>query len=67
MEGKVKWFNERLGYGFIIGDDKEYFVHFSDIEKEGFKTLHDGQSVEFSPGEGDKGATATGVKVIDKL
>ena len=46
--GTVKWFNESKGYGFIESEDGEdCFVHFSEIQSEGFKTLNEGQSVEF--------------------
>ena len=46
--GKVKWFNESKGYGFIESDGgQDLFVHFSEIQGEGFKTLHEGQTVEF--------------------
>ena len=48
MTGKVKWFNAAKGYGFITGDDgKEVFVHFSAILVDGFKTLDEGQAVEY--------------------
>ncbi len=60
--GKVKWFNENKGYGFIErenGDD--VFVHFSAIQGEGFKTLTEGQEVEFEVVEGEKGPQAQNV------
>ena len=62
--GTVKWFDGRKGFGFIIPDDggNELFVHHSDIEMEGFKSLEDGQSVEFEVGEGKKGPCAQVVK-----
>lgn len=67
MQGKVKWFDSKKGYGFITMEDgKEVFVHFSGIVKEGFKTLNEGQSVEFEIGEGAKGEQAVGVTVIEK-
>lgn len=48
MEGRVKWFDDRKGYGFILGEDgKDYFVHMSEIRMEGHKTLREGQQVEF--------------------
>ncbi|MDP6418184.1 MAG: cold-shock protein [Candidatus Krumholzibacteria bacterium] len=62
MRGKVKWFDEAKGYGFIeqeTGDD--IFVHFSNIEGEGFRTLNEGQEVEFEISQGPKGPLATNV------
>ena len=62
--GTVKWFNNSKGYGFIVPDDseKDVFVHFSNIETEGYKTLEEGQKVEFETAEGEKGPEATNVK-----
>ncbi len=61
-EGTVKWFNESKGYGFIAsGEGKDLFVHFSEIQGDGFKTLTEGQSVEFEESMGQKGPTATQV------
>ena len=64
-EGTVKWFNEKKGYGFISceGED-DLFVHYSDIETDGFKSLTEGQKVEFEVGEGDKGPSAKTVKPL---
>jgi len=60
--GKVKWFNESKGYGFIESDNgQDLFVHFSEIQGEGFKTLHEGQSVEFEESMGQKGPQASKV------
>ena len=60
--GTVKWFNEGKGYGFIQSENgKDLFVHFSEIQGEGFKTLAEGQSVEFEEGMGQKGPQATQV------
>jgi len=60
MQGKVKFFNESKGFGFITPDDggKEVFVHQTDIQMEGFRTLAEGQAVEFSVEEGPKGPAA---------
>ncbi len=60
--GKVKWFNDNKGYGFILNDDGEdVFVHFSVIEMEGYKTLEEGAEVEFECIAGEKGLHATRV------
>ena len=62
-KGTVKWFNDTKGFGFIEpeGGEKDLFVHMSEIQMEGFKTLKDGQSVEFTEGSGEKGPCATNV------
>ena len=64
--GTVKWFDAKKGYGFISDteseNEKDYFVHFSEIQTDGFKTLAEGQKVEFEIGEGTKGAVAKNVK-----
>ncbi len=64
MKGKVKWFNESKGYGFIEKEDGsgDVFVHFSSIQSEGFKTLHEGEVVEFDIVDSDKGPKATNIK-----
>ena len=63
--GTVKWFNESKGYGFITRDNgRDLFVHFSNIEAEGFKTLKEGQAVSFIEGEGKKGPQAEHVQLI---
>ena len=65
MTGKVKWFNAAKGYGFITGDDgNEVFVHFSSILLDGYKSLDDGQDVEYEVNDGDKGPQA--INVIKK-
>tara|TARA_B110000014_G_C20123432_1_gene596600 strand:+ start:3158 stop:3370 length:213 start_codon:yes stop_codon:yes gene_type:complete len=63
LKGTVKWFNDQKGYGFISPEegDKDLFVHMSSIQMEGFKTLKDGQEVEYEVGEGEKGPVATNV------
>ena len=60
--GKVKWFNASKGYGFIEQDNGEdVFVHFSQIQEDGFKTLNEGQDVQFEITQGDKGLQAKNV------
>ena len=62
MQGKVKWFNKEKGFGFIEREDgKDVFVHFSAIQQEGFKTLQEGETVEFDITEGPKGLQAANV------
>ncbi len=64
--GTVKWFNDSKGYGFITRDNgRDLFVHFSNIEADGFKTLKEGQAVSFTEGEGKKGPQAEHVQLID--
>ena len=62
-QGTVKWFNDSKGFGFIEpeGSDKDLFVHMSEIQMDGFKTLKDGQKVEFTEGTSEKGPCATNV------
>lgn len=62
MQGRVKWFNPEKGYGFIESNEGgDVFVHFSAIQAEGFKTLEEGQQVEFDIVEGNRGAQAANV------
>ncbi|GAK01715.1 MULTISPECIES: cold shock domain-containing protein [Geomicrobium] len=62
MKGTVKWFNAEKGFGFIEREDgDDVFVHFSAIQVEGFKTLEDGETVEFEIVEGDRGPQAANV------
>jgi len=61
-KGRVKWFNEQKGFGFISQDDgDDLFVHFSSIQQEGYKVLHEGDEVEFNITQGEKGPQAVDV------
>ena len=63
--GSVKWFNADKGYGFITVDNgDEVFVHFSEIQGEGFKTLEEGQKVEFEVTQGNRGPQASNVQKL---
>ena len=66
VNGKVKWFNGSKGYGFITRDDGEadVFVHFSAIAGEGYKSLEEGNAVEFEVTQGQKGPQAINVKLV---
>ena len=62
MTGKVKWFNAEKGYGFIESENGgDVFVHFSAIQSEGFKTLEEGQAVQFDVTQGNRGEQAANV------
>ncbi len=62
LSGTVKWFNEAKGFGFIQRDNgPDLFVHFSNIQGDGFKTLAEGQAVTFTEGQGQKGPQAENV------
>ncbi len=62
MQGRVKWFNPEKGYGFIeVDNGRDVFVHYSEIKEEGFKTLEEGQVVEFDVVEGNRGPQAANV------
>lgn len=64
LSGKVKWFNESKGFGFIESSGKDYFVHFSAIMSQGFKTLAEGTAVKFKATKGKKGMQAEEVEVV---
>jgi CspA family cold shock protein len=65
--GKVKWFNNAKGYGFILADDsnEDLFAHYSTIEMDGYRTLKAGQRVQFETKPSDKGTHAINIRAID--
>lgn len=64
--GQVKWFDQKKGYGFITREDgDDLFVHYSAINRDGFKTLDEGDEVEFEISQGKKGLQATNVTVLE--
>jgi CspA family cold shock protein len=63
IEGRVKWFNAQKGFGFVEAQGKDYFLHFSEIDKEGYKTLDEGDRISFVPSMSPKGPTATRVQL----
>ena len=63
MKGTVKWFNQDKGFGFITGEDgKEVFAHYSQIQKDGFKTLEENEEVIYKVTQGQKGPQASNIK-----
>jgi len=65
MQSRVKWFDNVKGYGFIESmEGQDIFVHYKQIEGDGYKTLREGQQVEFELSEGDKGPLAVNVKLV---
>ena len=67
QSGKVKWFNDNKGFGFIVNEEGEdVFVHFSSIDGEGYRSLREGQDVKFESMKGPKGLHATHVVRADK-
>jgi CspA family cold shock protein len=66
MQGQVDWFDEAKGFGFIKGDDgNDVFVHFSEVDRQGFKTLHQGERVEYETRKDDGGPKAVRVKLLN--
>ena len=64
-KGTVKWFNQKKGFGFIVGEDgKDYFVHFTGIARDGFKTLNQDEQVTFDVSTNNKGEIAVNVQTI---
>ncbi len=68
LNGEVKWFNNERGYGFVLDADDEnveYFVHFSSVKMDGYKTLRAGQKITFELKETEKGVQAVEVMAVD--
>jgi cold shock protein len=63
LVGRVQWFDQKKGFGFIESHGKQYFLHYSEIDTDGFKTVNEGQKVRFTSAPGDKGERATCVTV----
>lgn len=63
QKGTVKWFNDGKGFGFIATEGGDYFVHFKEIQTQGFKTLKEGDRVSFEPGQSAKGPVAKNVQI----
>jgi CspA family cold shock protein len=61
--GTVKWFNDGKGFGFIASEGSDYFVHFKEIQGQGFKSLKEGDKVTFEPGQSPKGPVAKNVQI----
>ena len=65
MKGTVKWFNDEKGFGFITGEDgKDVFAHFSQIKKDGFKKLVEGEEVTFDVVQGERGPQASNIVTV---
>lgn len=64
MQGRVKWFNNKKGYGFIYGDEKDIIVHYTEIEDDGYRTLNENDLVEFELVDTDKGLQAKNVRLV---
>ena len=68
LEGKVRWFDEKKGFGFIArNDSRDVFVHYSAIQEEGFRTLREGQTVRFEIAEGPHGVHASNVHKLEMM
>ena len=65
QQGTVKWFNDEKGFGFIESSGKDYFVHYKEIQRDGFKSLKEKDRVSFEPGTGAKGPVAKNVQLTN--
>lgn len=64
LNGVVKWFNDQKGFGFVLSNGKEYFVHFKEIQKDGYKSLKEGDRVIFEAATSPKGPLAKRVQIL---
>jgi CspA family cold shock protein len=64
VNGVVKWFNDQKGFGFVSASGKDYFIHFKEINMQGFKSLKEGDKVSFEPSQSPKGPVATQLVVV---
>jgi len=65
QKGIVKWFNDGKGFGFIASEGSDYFVHFKEIQGQGFKSLKEGDRVTFEQGQSPKGPVAKNVHIVE--
>lgn len=64
QNGLVKWFDEKKGFGFVESQGRDYFIHFKEINMQGFKSLKEGDKVSFEPSQSPKGPVATQLVVV---
>ena len=62
QNGTVRWFNDQKGFGFVESQGQDYFIHFKEIQSDGFKTLKEGEKVTFEPATSEKGLVAKALK-----
>jgi len=67
LQGRVKWFDDKKGFGFIAAEGQDYFAHFREITSKGFKTLAEGSQVSFTPEKSEKGWTAKNIAVAEDV
>ena len=65
INGTVRWFNDSKGFGFVEADGKDYFIHFKEINMDGYKSIKEGDKVSFEPSTSPKGVIATKLVLTD--
>lgn len=65
MNGVVKWFNDQKGFGFISANGKDYFIHFKEINMDGYKSIKEGERVSFEPAQSPRGPVAKSLMKLD--